>query len=103
MLFTILAGAKRHRLEPWAYLRDVVLRLSTGAADLESLLPAAGPRVTRSVCGTTVSTSRGVGVAAGAARQEHRAIPDQSRSAPPLRPGWRPRGKKHCTIAGPTV
>ena len=27
VLFTILAGAKRHRLEPWAYLRDVLLRL----------------------------------------------------------------------------
>jgi transposase len=39
VLFTILAGAKRHRLEPWAYLRDVVLRLSAGETDLESLLP----------------------------------------------------------------
>ena len=39
MLFTILAGAKRHRLEPWAYVRDVLLRLSVGEADLEALLP----------------------------------------------------------------
>jgi len=39
VLFTILAGAKRHRLEPWAYLRDVVLRLSAGETDLEALLP----------------------------------------------------------------
>jgi transposase len=39
VLFTILAGAKRHRLEPWAYLRDVLLRLSVGTADLECLLP----------------------------------------------------------------
>ena len=39
VLFTILAGAKRHRLEPWAYLRDVLLRLSAGETDLESLLP----------------------------------------------------------------
>jgi hypothetical protein len=37
--FTVLAGAKRHRLEPWAYLRDVLLRLSAGETDLESLLP----------------------------------------------------------------
>ena len=29
----------RHRLEPWAYLRDVVLKLSAGGKDLESLLP----------------------------------------------------------------
>jgi len=39
VLFTILAGAKRHRLEPWAYLRDVLLRVSAGETDLESLLP----------------------------------------------------------------
>jgi transposase len=39
VLFTILAGAKRHHLEPWAYLRDVLLRLSVGETDLESLLP----------------------------------------------------------------
>ena len=39
VLFTILAGAKRHHLEPWAYVRDVLLRLSGGETDLESLLP----------------------------------------------------------------
>jgi hypothetical protein len=39
VLFTILAGAKRHHLEPWAYLRDVLLRMSAGQEDLESLLP----------------------------------------------------------------
>ena len=41
VLFTILAGAKRHRLEPWAYVRDVLLRLSAGETDLETV--AAGP------------------------------------------------------------
>ncbi len=39
VLFTILAGAKRHRLEPWAYVRDLLLRMSTGETDLEPLLP----------------------------------------------------------------
>jgi transposase len=39
VLFTILAGAKRRRLEPCAYLRDVLLRLSAGETDLESLSP----------------------------------------------------------------
>jgi transposase len=39
VLFTILAGAKRHRLEPWAYVRDVLLRLSAGETDLEAMLP----------------------------------------------------------------
>jgi transposase len=39
VLFTILAGAKRHHLEPWAYLRDVLLHLSVGETELERLLP----------------------------------------------------------------
>jgi len=39
VLFTILAGAKRHHLEPWAYLRDVLLRLSAGETEWEPLLP----------------------------------------------------------------
>jgi transposase len=39
ILFTILAGAKRHHLEPWAYVREVLLRLSVGETDLEALLP----------------------------------------------------------------
>ena len=38
-LFTILAGAKRHRLEPWIYVREVIQRLCAGETDLESLLP----------------------------------------------------------------
>jgi transposase len=39
VLYTILAGAKRHRLEPWAYLTHVLLHVAGGSADLESLLP----------------------------------------------------------------
>jgi hypothetical protein len=41
VLCTILAGAKRHRLEPWAYVRDVILQLSVEASPqrLERLLP----------------------------------------------------------------
>src|SRR5262245_16876371 len=38
-LFTVLAGAKRHRLEPWVYVREVIQRLCAGETDLESLLP----------------------------------------------------------------
>ena len=38
---TIIAGAKRHRLEPWAYLHDVILQLSVDAGPelLAGLLP----------------------------------------------------------------
>src|SRR4029077_21104370 len=41
VLCTIIAGAKRHRLEPWAYLHDVILQLSVDASPelLEGLLP----------------------------------------------------------------
>jgi transposase len=41
VLCTILAGAKRHRLESWAYLRDVILQVSVDASPeyLERLLP----------------------------------------------------------------
>lgn len=39
VLYTILAGAKRHRLEPWAYLTDVLLHLAAETDDLDRLLP----------------------------------------------------------------
>ena len=41
VLCTIIAGAKRHRLEPWAYLHDVILQLSVDASpeSLAGLLP----------------------------------------------------------------
>ena len=40
VLLTILAGAKRHRLEPWAYLTDTLLHLACQEQpDLERFLP----------------------------------------------------------------
>jgi transposase len=41
VLCTILAGAKRHRIEPWAYLHDVILQLSVDPSPelLAGLLP----------------------------------------------------------------
>jgi hypothetical protein len=41
VLCTIIAGAKRHRLEPWAYLHEVILQLSIDASPelLADLLP----------------------------------------------------------------
>jgi transposase len=38
---TIIAGAKRHRLEPWAYLRDVIMQLAVDPSpeQLTRLLP----------------------------------------------------------------
>jgi hypothetical protein len=39
VLYTILAGAKRHRIEPWAYVRDLLLRIHADDQCLEELLP----------------------------------------------------------------
>ncbi len=39
VLYTILAGAKRHRIEPWAYVRDLLLRLHADDPRLEEMLP----------------------------------------------------------------
>jgi hypothetical protein len=38
-LYTILAGAKRHRIEPWVYVHDLLLRLHADDQSLEELLP----------------------------------------------------------------
>ena len=39
VLFTVLAGAKRHRIEPWAYLREILLRLHADDPRLDEMLP----------------------------------------------------------------
>jgi hypothetical protein len=41
VIYTIMAGAKRHRIEPWAYLNDVILQLAVDASPeaLQRLLP----------------------------------------------------------------
>ena len=39
VLFTILAGAKRHRIEPWAYLRELLLRAHAEDPRVEEMLP----------------------------------------------------------------
>jgi transposase len=39
ILFAILAGAKRHRIDPWAYLRELLLRLHDEDPRLDEMLP----------------------------------------------------------------
>jgi transposase len=39
VLYSILASAKRHRIEPWVYVRDLLVRLHADDAQLESMLP----------------------------------------------------------------
>ena len=38
-VFSILAGAQRHRIEPLAYVSALLMALSSNEVDLESLLP----------------------------------------------------------------
>lgn len=39
VLCTILAGAKRHRIEPWCYVRELLLRMHADDSRLDELLP----------------------------------------------------------------
>jgi hypothetical protein len=39
VLNTILAGANRHRIEPWTYIRELLLRLHGNDERFEDLLP----------------------------------------------------------------
>jgi transposase len=39
VLYTIIAGAKRHQIEPWTYVRDLLLRLHADDLRLEEMLP----------------------------------------------------------------
>ena len=39
ILYTVLAGAKRHRIEPWAYLSELLMRLHANESELDEMLP----------------------------------------------------------------
>ncbi len=39
VLYTIIAGAKRHHIDPWAYVHDLLLRLHGDDLRLEEMLP----------------------------------------------------------------
>jgi len=69
--FSILAGAKRHRIEPFAYVRDLLVSLSSDDVDLSSLLPdvwiAAHPE-------HALNYRRDEAEAAASARRRRRAI-----------------------------
>jgi len=39
VLYTILAGAKRHRIEPWTYLRELLVRTHAADPQFEDMLP----------------------------------------------------------------
>jgi hypothetical protein len=59
VLYTIIAGAKRHRIEPWAYVRDLLLRLHADDLRLEEMLPTVGPQPIQTPSWPIASKSQG--------------------------------------------
>ncbi len=39
VLYTVLAGAKRHRIEPWSYVRELLMRMHADDPRLDEMLP----------------------------------------------------------------
>ena len=83
VLYTILAGAKRHRIEPWCYVRELLLRLHADDPRLDEMLPdrwaAAHPEA---ILTHRLDESRAK-AARTRARRAHRRARRQSRPAPP--------------------
>ena len=80
VLYTILAGAKRHRLEPWTYVRELLMRLHADDARLEDMLPdrwAAGHP--ECVLGHRLDESRAKAAATRDRRQRRRALAGHQR------------------------
>ena len=48
VLFTIMANAKRHHLEPFAYVRDLLVKMSSLCAECETRAGASNRRGTPS-------------------------------------------------------
>jgi len=73
ILYTILAGAKRHRLETWTYVRELLMRLHADDLQLEDMLPdrwaAANPE---SVLNYRLEESRKKAAAKRSRRQQRR-------------------------------
>jgi transposase len=80
VLSTILAGAKRHRIEPWAYVRELLVRLHADDVRLEEMLPdrwaAANPQF---VLAHRLEESRTKAAAKRDRRRRRRALAEQSR------------------------
>jgi hypothetical protein len=80
VLSTILAGAKRHRIEPWAYVRELLVRLNADDAQLEEMLPdrwaAANPQF---ILAHRLEESRTKAAAKRDRRRRRRALAKQPR------------------------
>lgn len=80
VLYTILAGAKRHRIEPWAYLRELLVRRHADDDQLEAMLPdrwaAANPQF---VLVHRLEESRSKAATKRERRKRRRALRDRPR------------------------
>jgi len=80
VLYTILAGAKRHRIEPWAYLRELLVRTHADDQQLEAMLPnrwaAANPQC---VLVHRLEESRNKAAAKRERRKRRRALREKPR------------------------
>ena len=76
VLYTIMAGAKRHRIEPWAYVNDLLVRLHAEDPCLEDMLPdrwaAAHPKA---ILSHRLDESRTKAIRTRARRAHRRARP----------------------------
>ena len=68
------AGAKRHRLEPWAYLRDVLLHLGAGDGSGVTAAGSLGCEPPQHVLQHRLDESRRKASRQKEARQRRRAI-----------------------------
>jgi len=86
VLYTILAGAKRHRIEPWCYVRELLLRLHVDDPRLEEMLPdrwaAAHPEA---ILTHRLEESRARAARTRARRAHHRARQKQTTPRPQAR------------------
>ena len=82
VLCTIIAGAKRHRLEPWAYLHDVILQLSVDASPEHVGPIAAGPLGSGASGARSDPSPRGIATE-GAAARPHGPSEDSGQSRSP--------------------
>jgi hypothetical protein len=79
VFYTILSSAKRHDLDTWAYLRDVLERLARGEANLDDLLPDRWKQAHPESVRTYRQHEREAKSAAKRLRRQRRRLADRAR------------------------
>jgi transposase len=79
VFYTILSSAKRHDLDTWAYLRDVLEQLTRGVANLDDLLPDRWKQSHPEAVRTYRQHEREAKSAAKRLRRQRRRLADRAR------------------------